>query len=81
MIRELFANWRFRSTRPAFAPGEELRAYLTGFDSATGAGTVRVGDTVLQVDGAVAAHVDQLINLRVESFDADAATGRAVLRR
>ena len=81
MIKALFTNWRFRSTRPAFVPGEELRAYLTGFDSTTGAGTVRIGDTVLQVDGAVAAQVDQLIDLRVESFDADAATGRAVLRR
>ncbi len=80
MIRKLFTNWRFRSTRPAFVAGEEIRAYLTGFDPATGAGTVRIGDTVLQVEGAAAAQVDQLIDLRVESFDATAATGRAVLR-
>lgn len=81
MIRELFANWRFRSTRPAFVPGEDIRAYLTGFDPATGAGTVRIGDTVLQVAGATAGQVDQLIDLRIESFDAAAATGRAALRR
>ena len=81
MIKALFANWRFRSTRPAFVPGEQIRSYLTGFDAATGAGTVRIGDTVLQVDGAVAAQLDQLVDLRVESFDAAAATGRAVLRR
>jgi hypothetical protein len=81
MIKGLFANWRFRSTRPAFVPGEEIRAYLTGFDPATGAGTVRIGDTVLQVEGATAEQLDQLIDVRVESFDATAATGRAVLRR
>lgn len=81
MIKGLFANWRFRSTTPVFAPGEEIRAYLTGFDPATGAGTVRIGDTVLQVDGAVAAQVDQLVDLRVERFDATGNTGRAVLRR
>ncbi len=81
MIGELFANWRFRGTRPAFVAGEEIRAYLTGFDPATGAGTVRIGDTVLQVEGATTGQVDQLIDLRIESFDGAAATGRATLRR
>ncbi|NGP53288.1 hypothetical protein [Thioalkalivibrio sp. XN8] len=81
MSRGLFGNWRFRSTRPAFAPGEEIRAYLTGFDPATGVGTVRIGDTVLQVKGAAAGQVDQLVDLRVESFDAGRAVGEAVLRR
>lgn len=81
MSKGLFGNWHFRSARPAFVPGEEIRAYLTGFDPATGSGTARIGDTVLQVDGAAAGQVDQLIDLRVESFDATAATGRAVLRR
>jgi len=77
----LFGNWRFRSSTPAFTPGEEIRAYLTGFDPATGAGTVRIGDTVLSVTGASAAQVDQLVDLRVESFDAAKAAGRAVLRQ
>jgi hypothetical protein len=81
VIRELFANWRFRSTRPAFVAGEEIRAYLTGFDPASGSGTVRIGDTVLQVEGVTAGQVDQLIDLRIESFDAAAAAGRAALRR
>ncbi|NHA15197.1 hypothetical protein [Thioalkalivibrio sp. XN279] len=80
MIRGLFANWRFRSSRPGFAAGDEIRAYLTGFDPATGQGTARIGDTVLQVTGAAPGQVDQLIDLRVESFDAARATGQAVLR-
>jgi hypothetical protein len=77
----LFENWRFRTSKPAFAPGEELRAYLTGFDPDTGEGTVRIGDTVLTVTGASAAQLDQLVELRVESFGVASATGRAALER
>ena len=77
----LFENWRFRTSQPRFTPGEEIRAYLTGFDPDTGEGTVRIGDTVLTVESASAAHVDQLVELRVESFDVASATGRATLTR
>ena len=81
MSTGLFRNWRFRTDTPAFAPGEVLRAYLTGFDPASGEGTVRIGDTVLTVTGASAAQLDQLVDLRVESFDAQHAAGRAALQR
>ena len=80
MSTGLFRNWRFRTDKPAFAPGEEIRAYLTAFDPASGQGTARIGDTVLAVAGASAAEVDQLVDLRVESFDAQHATGRAILQ-
>jgi hypothetical protein len=75
----LFENWRFRTSQPAFARGEKIRAYLTGFDPVAGEGTARIGDTVLTVAGASAAQMDQLVELRVESFDVASATGRAVL--
>lgn len=81
MIAKLFANWRFRSSTPDFAPGDEIRAYLTGFDPDTGEGTVRIGDCVLTVERAAAAQVDQLVELRVESFNVANAAGRAVLTR
>lgn len=81
MIAKLFANWRFRTARPAFAPGDQIRAYLTGFDPDTGEGTVRIGDSVLTVERAAAAQVDQLVELRVESFNVANAVGRAVLTR
>ena len=77
----LFENWRFRSSQPAFAPGEQIRADLTGFDPRTGEGAVRIGDTVLTVGSTSAAQVDQLVELRVESFDVASATGRATLTR
>lgn len=79
MIGKLFANWRFRTDAPVFAPGEEIRAYLTGFDPATGQGTVRIGDTELKVAGASATQLDQLVNVRVEHFNAASATGQARL--
>jgi hypothetical protein len=81
VIAKLFANWRFRTARPAFAPGDEIRAHLTGFDAATGEGVARIGDTVLRVSGVDAGQVDQLVALRVESFDVASATGRAALTR
>lgn len=81
MIAKLFANWRFRTARPAFAPGDQIRAYLTGFDPDTGEGTVRIGDSVLTVERAAAAQLDQLVELRVESFNVANAVGRAVLTR
>jgi hypothetical protein len=81
VIAGLFRNWRFRAAKPAFAPGEEIRAYLTGFDPATGEGTVRIGDTVLSVTGASAVQLDQLVALRIERFDATSATGWAAIRR
>lgn len=80
MISGLFRNWRFRTSTPAFAEGEEIRAYLTGFDPATGEGKVRIGDTLLTVSGAAAAQLDQLVTLRIETFDAPHATGRATLQ-
>jgi hypothetical protein len=80
VISTLFRNWRFRAAKPGFVPGEDIRAYLTGFDPATGEGTARIGDTVLTVAGAAAAQLDQLVDLRVESFDAARAVGRAVVK-
>jgi hypothetical protein len=79
VIAKLFRNWRFRTATPAFAPGETLRAYLTGYDTARGEGTMRIGDTVLTVEGAAAAQVDELVDVRVESFDEVRGTGRAFM--
>lgn len=80
-MRRLFAHWRFRADRPQFKPGDELRAYLTAFDPATGQGQMRIGDTVLSVDGAAAGQLDELVEVRIEQFDAARAVGRAVVRR
>lgn len=79
MITGLFRNWRFRDAKPAFAPGEEIRAYLTGFDASSGKGMARIGDTVLKVSGADADQVDRLVTLRVADFDSAHGVGHAVI--
>ena len=80
MIARLFRNWRFRSARPVLVPGEDIHAYLTAFDAESGRGEVRIGDTRLTVTGASAEQLDQLVYLRVESFDPATATGCASIR-
>ncbi|MDT8409431.1 MAG: hypothetical protein RQ741_07510 [Wenzhouxiangellaceae bacterium] len=77
MIRELFTNWRFRSTRPTLGQGQVIEVYLTGFDPDSGKGQVRIGDSLLEVDGMSPDQVDQLVRLEVQGFDADTATGTA----
>lgn len=77
MIGKLFANWRFRSARPSLVQGQTIEVFLTAFDPATGIGQVRIGDSVLEVRGASADQVDELVRLQVESFDEAGATGTA----
>lgn len=77
MIKGLFANWRFRTSHPAFEPGQQIEVYLTGYDDATGKGQARIGDTILEVDGVRGEQVDTLVNLTVESFDKQSHRGAA----
>lgn len=80
MSKGLFANWRFRTARPSFEPGQQLEVYLTGFDEAAGRGLARIGDTILEVDGARADQVDTLVHLTVDSFDSATHRGAARVR-
>ena len=75
MSKGLFANWRFRTATPAFEPGQQLEVYLTGFDA--GRGEARVGDTLIEVEGASAAQVDSLVEITIDSFDKAAHRGKA----
>jgi hypothetical protein len=75
----LFKTWRFRSAHPTFEVGETLNVYLTGFDPASGKGEARIGDTILEVDGASAEQVDTLVVIRVASFDTGSHRGTAAL--
>lgn len=77
MSKGLFANWRFRTNHPSFDPGQQLEVYLTGFDAASGKGEARVGDTILQVEGASADQIDSLVDIRVEAFDKTTHRGSA----
>lgn len=41
---------------------------------------MRIGDTLLTVTGASAGQLDQLVEVRVESFNETGGTGRAVVQ-
>jgi hypothetical protein len=78
LLETVLAGLTFRTSTPAFEPGEEFTAYVTGTDGTDA--LVRVGDSVLRLDGGDESLVDRRVRLRVESFDADAHEGRAELR-
>lgn len=77
MIKGLFANWRFRTSHPAFEPGQQIEVYLTGFDASTGRGVARIGDSILDVEGVRSDQLDTLVTITVESFDRQTHRGAA----
>ena len=75
LLDKYLAGWGFRTNTPEFEPGEEITAFVTGYDGE--APVVRIGDTVLQVADAPVEAVDARVRLEVESFDASTHTGTA----
>jgi hypothetical protein len=75
-LREKYlAGWWFRTNKPDFEPGEEISAFVTGYDGE--APVARVGDTILRVEGAPENALDTRIRLRVEEFDGSDHHGTA----
>jgi hypothetical protein len=66
-------GWEFRTTRPAFDSGDELSAFVTGYDG--GSAVVRIGDTKLRLPEAPAGLLDKRVLLRVTEFDDDRSVG------
>lgn len=73
--RKFFAGVGFRTNKPSFEDGQEIRAFVTGYDGDSP--VARIGDTVLRIDGAPDGSVDTRAKLRVESFDDAEHTGTA----
>jgi len=76
-LGKLFAGWTFRTNRPAYAAGDELTAFVTGYQD--GAARVRIGDTIITLPDAGSGLRDRLVRLRVTDFDAEKSTGRGEL--
>jgi len=74
---KLFAGWTFRTNRPAYAAGDELTAFVTGYED--GVARVRIGDTIIELPDAEGGLGDRLVRLRVTDFDAEESTGRGEL--
>ena len=75
-LSKFLSGFGFRTNQPAFEPGDERAAFVTGHEGATP--LVRVGDTVLRLDGG-SAPVDAWVRFRVTSFDESTSTGEAEL--
>lgn len=75
LLDKYLAGWSFRTNTPAFEPGQEITAFVTGYDGDSP--VVRIGDTILRVADAPAEAVDARVRLKVESFDASDHTGTA----
>lgn len=72
-------GWSFRTNNPSFEAGQEIPAFVTGYDAETGDGLVRIGDTVLRIADGSPDLVDTRVRLRVEEFDANDHAGRATV--
>jgi len=75
--RSFFTGWHFRTATPEFAPGQQIEAYITGFDEQHQCAVARIGDTILSVPGAGPETVDQLMTLTIKHFDPASNTGQA----
>ena len=65
----------FRTNTPEFRPGDEITSFVTGTEN--GHAVVRIGDTILRLDGAPEDPVDLKIRLRVDDFDGNDHSGTA----
>ena len=75
--RSFFTGWHFRSSTPSFSPGQQIEAYLTGYNEQNQCGEARIGDTILRVPGTRPDQVDQLLTLQITQFDPTSNTGEA----
>ena len=73
LLHKYFKGWSFRSTTPAYEPGEEIEVFLTG--TRGGVPIARVGDTVLEVPDAPPSALDSRVAVRVTDFDASEYEG------
>lgn len=75
-IREKYlAGWGFRTNKPDFEPGEEISAFVTGYDGDTP--IARIGDTILRIEDAPENALDTRVRLRVEEFEGNDHHGTA----
>ncbi|QLG26342.1 hypothetical protein HUG10_01750 [Halorarum halophilum] len=70
-------GWSFRTNKPTYSAGEEITAFVTGYEN--GAGIVRIGDTIIRLDAVTPDLVDTKIRLRIEEFDENDHVGTATL--
>ncbi len=71
----MFEGWSFRTSKPLFDSGDEITAFVTGYEG--GKPVARIGDTVLRIDDAPEGVMDTKVRLRIDEFDPQSHTGGA----
>lgn len=79
--RGLLSGWQFRTRYPSFQEGQQVTAYVTGYDEETGEGEIRVGDSLLRVKDLDPERLDEMVSVRVTEFDSTSGVGRARIPR
>lgn len=77
LLKKYFKGLRFRTNRPSFDVGEEIRLYVTDFED--GSAIARVGDTILNLPDGSEDLVGSQVDIRIETFDASTSVGEASL--
>ncbi|WP_224336711.1 DUF7513 family protein [Haloprofundus halobius] len=75
LLGKYLKGWSLRTTHPTFEAGQELSAFLTGYEG--GVAVARIGDTRIRVPDAPDGMVDSRVRLRVTSFDPNEHVGEA----
>jgi hypothetical protein len=75
VLEKYLKGWWFRSTTPAFEPGQRLEVFVTGVRD--GVAVARIGDSVIRVPDAPDGLVDSRVAVHVTEFDASEYTGSA----
>ncbi|WP_248896698.1 DUF7513 family protein [Haloplanus halobius] len=73
-LSKLLAGWSFRTNKPTYDAGDELTAFVTGYED--GEARVRIGDTIITLPDAEPGLVDRRVRLRVTEFDTETAVGQ-----
>ncbi|MFC7203708.1 hypothetical protein ACFQJC_09290 [Haloferax namakaokahaiae] len=72
-LDSFLAGWTFRTSTPAFEPGEVITAYVTDADAE--GGIVRIGDSKIRLPDADAELVESKVRLEITAFDASTYEG------
>ncbi|WP_396612757.1 hypothetical protein ACH9L7_05645 [Haloferax sp. S1W] len=74
-LDKLLAGWTFRTATPTFEPGEVITAFVSDNDGNDI--IVRIGDSILRIEGDTEAQAETKVSLKVTSFDAQNYVGTA----
>ncbi len=73
IFEKYLAGWTFRTARPNFEPGDEIRVTVNGFEDSRG--MARIGDSKLYIDECPEAAVDKRVMVKVDDWNPDEHVG------